>query len=106
MALAAGAVVEVALVAVVVFLATFDARRLIDLGAWVGVEDPWQQSAMPNTRATTEELCSAALCGQAVQSDTLTTYRFADRDDAMAAARHFAGEARPAGSSSGSSPGV
>ena len=31
--------------------------------------------------------------GGPVRSDTLTMYRFADRDDAVAAARRFAGEA-------------
>ena len=93
-AVAAGVVVGVALVAVVVFLATFDGRRLIDLGAWVGAQDPWRQSVVPNARWATDELCDADLpCTQAVQSDTLTMYRFLDRDDAVAAARRFAGEA-------------
>ena len=73
-----------------VFVATFDPRRDIDLGAWVGAQDPWQQSVMPNARWATDELCA---CSQAVQSDTLTMYRFGDRDDAVAAARRFAGEA-------------
>ena len=92
-AVAAGVVVGVALVAVVVFLATFDGRRLIDLGAWVGAQDPWRQSMVPNARWATDELCDADLpCTQAVQSDTLTMYRFADRDDSVRAARYFAGE--------------
>ena len=97
-AVAAGVVVGVALVAVVVFLATSDGRRLIDLGAWVGAQDPWQQSMVPNARWATDELCDADLpCTQAVQSDTLTMYRFLDRDDAVAAARRFAGEAHLSG---------
>ncbi len=49
---------------------------------------------VPNARWATDQLCGADLpCRQAVRSDTLTMYRFADRDDAVAAARRFAGEA-------------
>ena len=91
-------VVVVALVAAVVFLATYDARRDIDLGRWVGAGDAWARTMVPNARWATDELCRADLpCRQAVRSDTLTMYRFADRDDAVAAARRFAGEAHLSG---------
>jgi hypothetical protein len=91
---AIGAVVTAALVATAVFLATYDARRAIDLGRWVGAGDAWTRTMVPNARWATGELCGADLpCRQAVRADTLTMYRFADRDDAVAAARRFAGEA-------------
>lgn len=48
---------------------------------------------MPGARWATDELCGAALpCTQAVQSDTLTMLRFAEREDAVTAARDLAGE--------------
>ena len=51
------------------------------------------RSMVPNARWATDALCGADLpCAQAVQADTLTMYRFADRQDAIAATRHFAGE--------------
>lgn len=51
------------------------------------------RSMVPNARWATDALCGADLpCTQAVQADTLTMYRFADREDAIAATRHFAGE--------------
>jgi hypothetical protein len=95
---AIGAVVVAALVATVVFLATYDARRDIDLGRWVDAGDAWTRTVVPTARWATDELCGADLpCRQAVRSDTLTMYRFADRDDAVAAARRFAGEAHLSG---------
>ena len=49
---------------------------------------------MPGARWATDELCDAERpCIQAVESDTLTMYRFEDREDAVAASREFAGEA-------------
>ena len=43
---------------------------------------------VPNARWATDELCGTDLpCRHAVRSDALTMYRFADRDDAVAAAR-------------------
>ncbi len=93
-AVAVGVVLGVGLAALVVFLVTYDGRKAIDLGGWVGAEDAWTQSMMPNARWATDELCDADLpCSQAVQSDTLTMYRFADREDAVATARYLAGEA-------------
>jgi hypothetical protein len=72
----------------------YGGREHIDLGGWVGAEDAWTQSMMPGARWATDELCGADRpCRQAVQSDTLTMYRFAEREDAVAAARDFAGEA-------------
>ncbi|SDM93063.1 hypothetical protein SAMN05660642_03607 [Geodermatophilus siccatus] len=87
-------VVVAALVAAAAFVVTSDPRRDIDLGAWVEPGDSWARTAMPNARWATDELCGGDLpCRQAVRSDTLTMYRFADRDDAIAVARRFAGEA-------------
>jgi hypothetical protein len=95
---AIGAVVVAALVAAVVFLATYDARRDVDLGRWVGAGDAWTRTMVPDARWATDELRGADLpCRQAVRSDTLTMYRFADPDDAVAAARRFAGEAPVSG---------
>ena len=89
-----GAVVVAAVVATAVLLGTHDARRDIDLGSWVEARDAWTRSVMPGARWATDELCSPGLpCTQAVRSDTLTMYQFADREDAIGAARHFAGEA-------------
>ncbi|MGY1737933.1 hypothetical protein [Geodermatophilus sp. SYSU D00684] len=95
--LAAG-VVGAASGALAVYVGTDDfrygGREHIDLGSWVGAEDAWTQSMVPGARWATDELCGADLpCRQAVQSDTLTMYRFAEREDAVAAARDFAGEA-------------
>ncbi len=95
---AIGAVVVAALVATVVSLATYGARRDVDLGKWVGAGDAWTRTMVPDARWATDELRGADLpCRQAVRSDTLTMYRFADRDDAVAAVRRFAGEAHLSG---------
>ena len=96
--MAAGAVIGAAVGALAVYVGTDDfvygGREDIDLDAWVAADDAWTQSMMPGARWATDELCGAELpCGQAVQSDTLTMYRFAEREDAVAAARDFAGEA-------------
>ena len=49
-------------------------------------------SMMPGARWGTDELCGDDLrCTQAVQSDRLTMYRFAEREDAVAAARDLGG---------------
>ena len=70
---ATGAVVVAAVIAAVVFLATYEARRDIDLGRWMGAGDPWTRTMVPNARWATDELCDADLpCRQAVRSDTLT----------------------------------
>jgi hypothetical protein len=77
-------------VAVAVLLISYDGRRDIDLGGWVGAEDSWTRSMMPGARWATDELCGSGVpCMQAVTSETLTMYRFADRDDAVAAAESF-----------------
>lgn len=69
---------------------TYDGRRDVDLVRWVGTEDAWTQSRMPGARIATDELCGAELpCVQALTSETLTMYRFADRDQARAAASSF-----------------
>ncbi len=100
--MAAGAVIGAAVGALAVYVGTDDfvygGREDIDLDAWVAADDAWTQSMMPGARRATEELCDTDLpCIQAVQSDTLALYRFADREDAVAAARSFAGEAHLSG---------
>ena len=71
-------------------LGHYDGRRNIDLERWATAEDPWTQSLMPDARWATEELCTDELpCIQAVTSRTLTLYRFAERDEAVAAAESF-----------------
>ena len=72
----------------------YGGRERIDLEGWVEREDSWTDHMMPNARWATKELCRSELpCIQAVQAETLTMYRFDDREDAVAAARDFAGEA-------------
>jgi hypothetical protein len=62
-----------ALVATVVSLATYDARRDVDPGRWVGPGDAWTRTMVPTARWATDELCGADLpCRQAVRSDTRT----------------------------------
>lgn len=65
-------------------------RQDIDLGRWVGSEDPFTRSLMPGARWATAELCTERLpCIQAVTSETLMMYRFAEREEAVAAADSF-----------------
>jgi hypothetical protein len=72
----------------------FGGRADIDLGGWAHPHDDWGRAMMPGARWATDQLCGADIpCSQAVRSDTLTMYRFTDRDDAVATARHLAGEA-------------
>lgn len=72
----------------------YGGRAHVDLHSWVEADDSWTRSAMPGATWATDELCGAELpCSQAVRSDTLTMYRFDDREDAVAAARGYAGEA-------------
>ncbi len=97
-----GAVIGAALGALAVHAGTdefrYGGREDVDLGRWVTADDPWTRSVLPGARWATDELCGADLpCVQALRSDTLTMYRFADREDAVAAARGFAGEAHLSG---------
>ncbi len=99
---ATGAVAGAAVGALAVYVGTDDfrygGRQHIDLDAWVAADDAWTQSMMPGARRATDELCDAELpCTQAVQSDTLMMYRFADREDAVATTRSLAGEAHLSG---------
>ncbi len=72
----------------------YGGRKHIDLDSWVDADDSWTESMMPGARWATDDLCEPDLpCMQAVRSDTLTMYRFEDREDAVAASRAFAGEA-------------
>lgn len=72
----------------------YGGRQYIDLDPYVEEGDTWTRSVMPGARWATDEVCDAELpCIQAAQSDTLTMYRFEDREDAVAASRMFAGEA-------------
>ena len=68
----------------------YDGRQEIDLSSWVGPQTEFDREMMPNPRWSTDQLCDDTLpCSQAVTSDTLTMYRFEDRDDAVAAAESF-----------------
>ena len=68
----------------------YDGRQDIDLEPWADPEDAWTQSMMPSARWATDELCSPEFpCIQAVTSETLTMYRFGEREFAVAAAEHF-----------------
>ena len=73
----------------VVLLATRDGRQDLVLSDVVG-RDAWSRSLMPGMRWATDELCGGELpCVEAVTSETLTLYRFEERDDAVAAAERF-----------------
>jgi hypothetical protein len=78
-------------VALLMYLFLFyDGRQDIDLERWVGSDDSWDRELMPNARWATDELCvEEPHCIQAVTSDTLTMYRFARREHAVAAAESF-----------------
>ena len=90
---AVGAVVGAAVVHLLGDL-QYGGREHIDLGSWVEADDAWTRDLMPGARWATDELCGSDLpCIQAVRSETLTMYRFDDREDAVAAARDLAGEA-------------
>ena len=67
-----------------------DGRESIDLEQWANPQDAWTQELMPGARWATDELCGPEFpCIQAVTSDTLTMYRFAEREFAVVAAEHF-----------------
>lgn len=67
-----------------------DTRKDIDLTTWLEPGDAWAESVMPGRRLATSELCTSQLpCLQALSSETLTMYRFDDRDDAVSVARSF-----------------
>ena len=71
-------------------LLVHDGREDVDLARWVASEDAWTRSVMPGARWATDELCRDDMpCRQAVTSRTLTVYRFAERDEAVAAAESF-----------------
>jgi hypothetical protein len=93
----AGLVVGTAVGALAMYVGSDDfrygGRDHIDLHSWVEADDSWTRATMPGAAWATDELCGAEVpCVQAVRSDTLTMYRFEDRDDAAAAARGYAGE--------------
>ena len=68
----------------------YDGRKDLDLSPWASPEDPWTRSMMPGAHWATDELCDDAMpCIQAVASETVTLYRFAERDQAVAAAESF-----------------
>ena len=78
-------------IAAVAYLVVFhDARKEIDLGNWVGSQSAWDRQMMPDARWATDDLCRPEFpCIQAVSSQTLTMYRFAERREAVAAAESF-----------------
>lgn len=87
-----------ALIAVTVWIATYDGRKDIDLAGWVGQENTWHRSMMPGASWATDELRSVELpCIQAVTSTALTMHIFAERDDAVVAARSFGEDGCPSG---------
>ena len=66
-----------------------DPRKALSIGHLVG-DDPWSRAMMPDARWATDELCGVELpCTEAMTSETLTMYRFAERDQAVAAAESF-----------------
>jgi hypothetical protein len=72
---------------------TYDGRQDIDLRRFVENDSPF----MPGAHLATEELCGPELpCSQAVDSDTLTMFRFDSQDQASATASTFR-DARLAG---------
>ncbi len=90
--LAVGLGIPLAGVAVLPFLHFFyDGRQDIDLDRWAERQaDGYGLELMPDPRWATDELCDDDLpCIQAVTSDTLTMYRFARREHAVAAAESF-----------------
>ncbi|NEM04529.1 hypothetical protein [Geodermatophilus normandii] len=90
--MAVGLVVGAGLVEDYHWLEDDGSRRHVDLGTFVDTGgDP---AALPGGRWVTGDVCDEEVpCIQAVRSDALTVYRFADRDDAVALARSFAGDA-------------
>ncbi|RBY96323.1 hypothetical protein DQ237_10765 [Blastococcus sp. TF02-8] len=93
-----GALVGAGIVLAANAVLSYDGRKQIDLAGWAESRDAWDREMMPGARWATDELCTDDLpCSQAVTSDTLTMYRFADHADAVAAARRFAGEAYKSG---------
>ena len=67
-----------------------DGRKDLDLSPWASPGDPWTRSMMPGAHWATDALCDEAMpCLQAVTSETVTLYRFAERDQAVAAAESF-----------------
>lgn len=81
----------VTFVAAIAWLVMFhDARKNIDLAEWAEPQDSWTRSMMPGAHWATDELCTRDFpCIQAVESETLTMYRFEDREMAVAVAEAF-----------------
>ncbi len=91
---AVGAVLGAAAVYVSTDDFRYGGREHVDLAYWAETRDAWTEEMVPGARWATEELCGADLpCDQAVRADTLTVYRFPEREDAVATARDLAGEA-------------
>ncbi len=66
-----------------------DPRESLEIGDLVG-GDPWSREMVPGAREATDQFCDAKLpCVEALTSRTLTMYRFAERDQAAAAAERF-----------------
>jgi hypothetical protein len=84
----------VAFVALLLMIRFYDGRRDIELATWADPQDAWTRELMPGARWATDETCGDDVpCVEAVTSETLTMYRFEDRDDARALAERLGDEA-------------
>ena len=73
----------------VAFAATYEGRGDLLIDDIVG-SDPWSRQMVPGAREATDEFCGARLpCLEALTSETLTMYRFPERDQAAAAVESF-----------------
>ena len=73
----------------VAFAASYEGRGDLLIDDIVGA-DPWSREMVPGAREATDEFCTAELpCVEALTSQTLTMYRFSEREQAAAAAESF-----------------
>jgi hypothetical protein len=93
LAIAAGVVAVLPMVAFVWAMLFYDGRQDIDLDSWADGDD-YSAYLMPGARWATDELCGSDVpCVQAVASETLTMYRFEYRELARAAAAYWGEDA-------------
>lgn len=85
--LVAFVVPALAVVLLLVLAVGYDGRKHLDLASWAEPRDTWTAELMPGADWATDDLCDEELpCIQAVESDTVTMYRFAERSEAVAMA--------------------